>query len=304
MDPSSTRDEGRTGVVLGFAAYGMWGLFPLYWPLLEPTTAVAILAHRITWSLVVSVVLVALFPRARAVKDVRGKRLALLALGATVLAVNWGVYIYGVNSEQVVETSLGYFINPLVTVLLGVVVLGETLRRRQWYAVGLAAVAVLVLTLDYGRPPWIAITLACTFGTYGLVKKQANVGAIESLTIETGVLFLPAVLFLLVTGGFGEAADEGAGHVALLVGSGVITALPLLAFGAAATRVPLTTMGLLHFLTPTMQFLIGVTVRHEPIGATRLLGFALVWVALAIFTAEAMLHRRGQLRLTTEASAA
>lgn len=297
-------DEGRIGVALGAAAYGMWGLFPLYWPLLAPTSPVAILAHRITWSLVVCVVLVVAFPRARAVRYVRGRRLGLLAVGAVVLAVNWGVYIYGVNSEQVVETSLGYFINPLVTVLLGVVVLGESLRRRQWYAVALAAIAVAVLTVDYGRLPWIAITLACTFGTYGLLKKQANVGAIESLTIETGVLVLPAVLFLVATGGFGDAVETGGGHVALLIGSGVITALPLLAFGAAARRIPLTTIGLLQYLAPTLQFLIGVTVRHEAIGLTRLAGFALVWAALAIFTGEAMLHRRSQLRLTAEASAA
>jgi len=296
-------DEERRGTGFGAAAYLMWGLFPLYWPLLEPAGPVEILAHRIVWSLVVCLGLLVVLPAARAVLSTDHRRLRLLALAAAVIAVNWGVYIYGVNSEQVVETSLGYFINPLVTVSLGVLVLGETLRPRQWAAVGVALLAVLVLTVDYGRPPFIALTLACSFAAYGLLKKQASVGAVESLTVETAVLFLPALGVLGWLAATGGAHLDGPGHALLLAGAGVVTAVPLLAFGAAARRIPLTTLGLLQYLAPTLQFLIGVGVRGEPMPAVRLVGFGLVWAALALFTAEALTHRRRQLRLAAEASA-
>jgi chloramphenicol-sensitive protein RarD len=297
-------DEERRGTGFGAAAYVLWGLFPLYWPLLEPAAPVEILAHRVVWSLVVCGGLLLVLPATRAVFSLDGRRLRMLALAACVLAVNWGVYIYGVNSEQVVETSLGYFINPLVTVSLGVLVLGESLRRRQWIAVGVAALAVVVLTVDYGRPPFIALTLACSFAVYGLLKKQAGVGAVESLAVETAALFLPALGFLAWLGLTGDAAVEGVGHGALLAGAGVVTAVPLLAFGAAARRVPLTTLGLLQYLAPTLQLFIGVAIRNEPMPAVRVVGFGLVWIALVLFTSEALAHRRRQLRLTAEASAA
>ena len=296
-------DEERRGTGFGAAAYLMWGLFPLYWPLLEPAGPVEILAHRVVWSLVVCAGLLLAIPAARAVFRLERRQVRLLAMAACVLAVNWGVYIYGVNSEQVVETSLGYFINPLVTVGLGVVVLGETLRPRQWAAIGVATLAVLVLTVDYGRPPFIALTLACSFGAYGLLKKQASVGAVESLAVETAVLFLPALGFLVWLGVDGGSNIGSPGHALLLAGAGVVTAVPLLAFGAAARRVPLTTLGLLQYLAPTLQLFIGVAVRGEPMPAVRIAGFALVWVALALFTGELLSHRRRQLRLTAEASA-
>jgi chloramphenicol-sensitive protein RarD len=291
----------RRGTLYGAGAYLLWGLFPLYWPLLRPSTAVEVLAHRVLWSLGVVVLLLALRRRlgalARLARDRR--RLWRLALAAVAIAVNWGTYIYGVSSGQVVETSLGYFVNPLVTVLLGVLVLGERLRRVQWAAFGLAALAVLVLTVENGRPPWIALVLAFSFGSYALLKKTADVGAVEGLGVETLVLLVPAGAYVAWLGasGAGTFAAEGAGHATLLALSGPVTAVPLLLFGAAASRVPLTTLGLLQYLAPTLQFLIGVAVYGEPMPVAKLLGFGLVWVALAVFTSESLRHRRRQLRL-------
>jgi chloramphenicol-sensitive protein RarD len=194
----------------------------------------------------------------------------------------------------VIETSLGYFINPLVTVVMGVVILRERLRPVQWAAVGLAAVAVLILTVDYGRPPWIALILAFSFGTYGLIKKKVNVGAVESLGVETGTLLVPAAVFLIAleVNGTGAFAHAGLRTDLLLVGAGVITAVPLLFFGAAAIRVPLTTLGLLQYLAPIIQFALGVIVFREAVPPVRLVGFALVWTALAVLTAETLAHRR------------
>jgi chloramphenicol-sensitive protein RarD len=216
-----------------------------------------------------------------------------------VLAVNWGVYIYGVTSDRVVETSLGYFINPLVTVMLGVVVLRERLRRAQCYALGVAGVAVLFLAIENGRPPWIALTLAFSFGTYGLLKKTAVVGALEGLTVETAVLAPIALVYLVLSQGTGHATftTHGLGHAALLAATGVITAIPLLFFGAAASRVPLTTLGVLQYLAPTLQFLLGVLFFHEALGLAKLLGFCLVWVALCVFTADLLSQRRHTTRL-------
>jgi len=285
----------------------MWGLFPLYWPLLKPAGAVEILAHRIVWSLVATAVLIVVLKRRSrlAVVLATPRTRAILAIAAVVIAVNWGTYIWGVNNDHVVEASLGYFINPLVTVMMGVLVLGERLRRLQWVAMGLATVAVVGITIEYGRPPWVALVLAFSFGTYGLAKKKANAGAVESLTVETLVLTPVALGYLLWLMGQGTSTFGHAGmaHVALIVGTGVVTAIPLICFGAAATRVSMTTLGLLQYLAPTIQFALGVFLFHEPMPAMRWVGFALVWVALAIFTFETVNHRRRQLRLATEASA-
>ena len=296
----------RHGALYGVAAYTLWGLFPLYWPLLEPAGAVEILAHRIVWSLMVVVVLLSVGGRLAGLRRLGRRAYVLLSVAAVVITVNWGTYIWGVNNEHVVETSLGYFVNPLVTVLLGVVVLGERLRPAQWGAVALATVAVIVLTLDYGRPPWIALTLAFSFATYGLLKKKAGVGAAESLAVETGVLVLPAAAYLLWLGarGDGTFGTEGLRHAVLLAGAGLVTAVPLLFFSAAATRVPLTTLGLLQYLAPTFQFAIGIFLYGEPLPPVRLVGFVLVWAALAVFTVEALEHRRRQIRLAVQAAAA
>lgn len=287
-------DRTREGLTYGVAAYALWGLFPLYWPLLEPAGPVEVLAHRVLWSLVLVAVVLRVVKAWPAVRAVDRSQLRRLALASVLLAGNWGLYIYGVNSGQVVETSLGYFVNPLVSVALGVVVLGERLRRAQKVAIAFAAAAVVVLTVENGRPPYIALGLALSFGTYGLLKKQANVGAVASLGIETAVTAPLAALYLLglAVAGDGTFTGHGPDHAALLVASGVVTAVPLLLFGSAATRVPLTTLGVLQYLAPSLQLVVGVLVRHEPFGTVRLVGFALVWVALAVFSADLVRHHR------------
>ncbi|UOX99879.1 EamA family transporter RarD [Blastococcus sp. PRF04-17] len=289
-------DERRLGVLCGLAAYTLWGLFPLYFPLLKPAGGLEIVAHRVLWSLLFVGLLLTVVRRWSHVRALVTDRRRLLVLtGAAVLiAANWLVFVYGVNSGHVVETSLGYFINPLVSVLLGVVVFGERLRPLQWAAVGIAAVAVTVLTVDYGRPPWIALTLAATFGLYGLMKKIVRTEAAPGLFVETLLVAVPAavVLGVLHGSGGGTFAREGAGHALLLLGSGVATAVPLLLFAAAARRIPLSTVGLLQYLTPLMQLALGVFVFDEPMPPARLAGFAIVWVALAVFTADMLRHAR------------
>ncbi|MDT7536541.1 MAG: chloramphenicol-sensitive protein RarD [Actinomycetota bacterium] len=291
----------RRGAAFGATAYLLWGIFPLYFPLLDPAGAVEVLAHRVVWSLLVVAVLVQVTHRWSAVRAVFADRRKVVRLGvaAAFLAVNWGVYIYGVTTDRVVETSLGYFINPLVTVMLGVIVLRERLRPAQWAALGVATIAVVFLAVQAGRLPWIALVLAFSFGTYGLLKKTSHVGALEGLTVETAVLAPVALLYAVAIQVSGNATltSHGPGHAALLALTGVITAVPLLFFGAAASRVPLTTLGLLQYLAPTMQFLLGVLFFHEDMSALRLLGFGLVWTALVMFTADLLGQRRRTLRL-------
>jgi chloramphenicol-sensitive protein RarD len=299
--------ESRRGFLLGVAAYAMWGAFPLYWPLLEPAGAFEILGHRVVWSMVSMGVLVLLLRRTadfrRMVQDRRV--VVLLALGAALVTVNWATYIWGVNNGHVVETSLGYFINPLVTVLMGVFVLGERLRPWQWTALAIGALAVAVLTLDYGRLPWVALVLAFSFGSYGLCKKQAGAPAVESLTLETMLIAPLALTYLgwLSLRGDSSFTHHGAGHVLLFMSTGLVTAVPLICFGGAAIRVPLVTLGLLQYLAPILQFALGVLWFHEAMPAGRWIGFGLVWVALAIFTVESLRHRRRTLQLTAELSA-
>jgi chloramphenicol-sensitive protein RarD len=285
--------EQRQGVLFGVAAYLAWGIFPLYWPLLKPASAFEILAHRVTWSLAVMVVLLARTGGVRRLRRLEARKVRLLVMAACLVAFNWGLYIWAVNHGHVVETALGYFINPLVTVLLGVFVLAERLRRPQWIALGLAAVAVLVLAIDYGRVPWIALSLATSFAFYGLTKKRAGVGAIESLSVETGVLFLPALGFLLWLSHAGHAVfgQPPWTKSVLLASAGPATAIPLLCFGAAAIRVPLSMLGLLQYIAPTLQFLCGVVVFREEMPPSRWFGFALVWMALIIFSVDGIARR-------------
>ncbi len=295
----------RRGLLFGLAAYFIWGLFPLYWRLLKPAGAIEILAHRVLWSLVfVGLVLLAL-RRWDWLRGLTGRPKVLVSLcaAAVVIAVNWGTYIYGVNTERVVETSLGYFINPLFSVLLGVVVLRERLRAVQWIAVAVGIVAVVVLTVDYGRPPWIALVLAFSFGTYGLLKKTAGAPAAEGLAVESAVLAPLALGYLVWLESTGDAhfGHVSLGHALLLVGAGVATAVPLLLFAGAANRIPLSTLGVLQYLAPLMQFALGVLVMHEPMPAARLAGFALVWLALAVFTADGLRNHRRQLAESAEA---
>ena len=296
--------ENSRGFVLGAAAYLMWGLFPLYFPLLEPASATEILAHRIFWSLITMLVLVVAVRRWTQLRQLLAdrRRVAILTLAAVLIAANWGTYIWGVNNGHVIETSLGYFINPLVTVLMGVVILGERLRPVQWAALGIAGLAVVGLTVEYGRPPWVALVLAFSFGSYGLAKKKAHSGAVESLTFETLVIAPVALgyIVLLTLTGASTFTGVGALHVALLLGLGILTAVPLLCFGGAATRVSMTTLGLLQYVTPSMQFALGVLVFREPMPTMRWVGFGLVWLALVIFTVESLNHRRRTLRVAAE----
>ncbi|MEV0211131.1 EamA family transporter RarD [Streptomyces sp. NPDC050788] len=283
--------ERRTGLLNGFAAYGMWGLVPLFWPLLKPAGAVEILAHRMAWSLVfVAAALLVTRRWAWAGALLRQpRRLALVAVAAAFITINWGVYIWAVNSGHVVEASLGYFINPLVTIAMGVLLLKERLRPVQWVAVGTGFAAVVVLAVGYGQLPWISLTLAFSFATYGLVKKKVGLGGVESLAAETAIQFVPAVGYLVWLSAQGRStfAVHGPGHAALLAASGVVTALPLVCFGAAAIRVPLSTLGLLQYLTPVFQFLLGILYFHEEMPPERWAGFGLVWLALALLTWDA-----------------
>ncbi|MFE5557569.1 EamA family transporter RarD [Streptomyces sp. NPDC056544] len=299
-------NEQRTGLLYGFGAYGMWGLVPLFWPLLKPSGAIEILAHRMVWSLaVVGLALLALRRWAWIRELLRQPRkLGLTALAATVISVNWGLYIWAVNNEHVVEASLGYFINPLVSIAIGVLLLGERLRRAQWVAVGLSFVAVLVLAVGYGRPPWISLVLAFSFATYGLIKKKLGMGGLESLTAETAVLFLPALGYVLWLGAQGRStfASHGVTHSLLLAATGLVTAVPLVFFGMAAIRVPLSTLGLLQYMAPVFQFGLGVLYFHEAMPPERWAGFSLVWAALVILTWDALrTARRSRARLAAAA---
>ena len=296
----------RQGLLLGALAYLLWGLFPLYWPLLAPAGAVEILAHRMIWSLVIMAVVVVVAKRLPQLSAIlRDRRVfGLLAVAAVAVTVNWGSYIWGVNHGRTVEASLGYFVNPLVTMLLGVIFLRERLRRMQWVAVGIAVVAVVVLGVDYGRLPWLALALAFSFGIYGLMKKKAGAGAFESLTVETALMTPFALLYVvwLAAHGTGHFTSDGAGHTLLFIGSGAVTSIPLVLFGAAATRVTMVTLGLVQYLAPIIQFAIGVFVQHEAMSPGRWIGFVIVWIALAVFTYEALGYRRTQLAETAQAT--
>jgi chloramphenicol-sensitive protein RarD len=291
----------RRGFVFALLAYTLWGVFPLLFKALRPATPVEILAHRVLWSLVFVSLLLFAVRGWRSVRALaaRPRMIGGLGLAAVFIAVNWGVYIYGVNSDHVVETSLGYFINPLVTVLLGVFVLGERLRPAQWTAVAIGALAVAVLTVDYGRLPWIALTLAVSFGGYGFIKKRLGVPAAEGLFFESALLTVPALVYLgwLVAHDRSTFGAVSGWHTTLLVASGLATAVPLLLFAGATNRLPLVAMGLLQYLTPSLQLGFGVLLFHEPMPAARLAGFALVWCALVVFTWDALRAARRQPRL-------
>ncbi|MEU9618575.1 MULTISPECIES: EamA family transporter RarD [unclassified Streptomyces] len=300
-------NEQRAGLLSGIGAYGLWGVVPLFWPLLKPGGAIEILAHRMVWSLgVVGIALLVLRRWSWIGELVRQpKKLGLISVAAAVITVNWGLYIWSVNNGHVVEASLGYFINPLVTIAMGVLLLGERLRPAQWVAVGTGVAAVLVLAIGYGQPPWISLTLAFSFATYGLVKKKVNMGGLESLTAETAVLFVPALGYLLWLGARGEStfASEGPGHAVLLASTGIVTATPLVLFGAAAIRVPLSTLGLLQYLAPVFQFVLGILYFHEAMPPERWAGFALVWLALTLLTWDAFRTAR-RTRARAQAAAA
>jgi len=277
-------------------AYIAWGLLTIYWKWLHQVPATQLIGHRILWSCLILWGLILFSRQGQAFRSavLLPRVLLVYALAAVLIGVNWLTYVWAVNAGFIVETSLGYFINPLLSVLLGVVFLGERLRLWQWVSVGLAAVGVLYLPLAYGSLPWIALTLAFTFSLYGLIKKIAPLGSVYGLTLETSMLFLPALLYLLYAESTGQGAFTHIGPVmdALMVGAGLVTTIPLLMFASAAQRIPLSLVGLFQYISPTLQFLIGVLVYREPFTPYRFLGFGVVWAALVIFAVEGVLARR------------
>jgi len=284
------------GILSGIAAYVLWGFFPIYWKFLHQVPALQVIGHRIGWSFILLMVYILL---TKQWKEFRSAAFTLRTVGiysiaAILLSFNWLIYVWGVNAGFIVETSLGYFINPLLSVLLGVVFLRERLRSMQWIPVTLAAVGVIYLTFVYGRLPWIALSLAFTFGFYGFVKKLSPLGSLYGLTLETGIVFPVALIYLTFVGikGSGAFLHDGALVDMFLIGAGLVTTIPLLLFASAAKQIPLTIVGLLQYIAPTLQFLIGVFIYKESFDIAHFIGFGIVWLALIIFAIESYLANR------------
>jgi chloramphenicol-sensitive protein RarD len=292
----------KKGIWYGIGAYLLWGVFPIYWKWLQSVPAIQVISHRIIWSFILLALIMLVTRQWKAFRSAALRRRVVLIylVSAILLGINWLTYVWAVNAGFVVETSLGYFINPLLSVLLGVVFLHERLRTWQWALIGLAALGVVYVAVSYGQFPWIALTLAFSFGIYGYVKKAAPLGSLYGLTLETSLLFLPAVGFLLVMEMQGQGAFLHAGLTkdALMAGAGVVTTIPLLLFASAAQRIPLSTVGVLQYITPTMQFLLGVFVYREPFNQSHLIGFCIVWLALILFWAEGYLAGRRRVVVT------
>jgi len=275
------------GLLFGVSAYIIWGLLPLYWKLVEEAGAYEILAHRGIWSLLICLSLLALRKQLKsAYKMVRSSRtLSLLFLASGLLTINWGVYIWSVTVNRVVEAALGYYITPLINVTFVVLLLREKLRPAQWIAVALAAAGVVILTLGYGSLPWIALVLAISWGSYSLIKKSLNLGALETLSLETLFAFLPNLVFLLIIESNGSAEFGSTWSISILLfGAGAATVIPLLLFNGSTTRLPLSTVGLLQYITPTIMFFIGIYINNEDISTTKVIGFAFIWLALAVLS--------------------
>lgn len=285
----------NSGFLYALAAYMLWGVLPIYWKGLQQVPASQVIGHRIVWSFILLCSYIIATRQWRRFRSSINRRVAVLYfITGSLLSVNWLVYVYAVNSGFIVETSLGYFINPLLSLVLGMVFLGERLRPAQWIPVGLAASGVVYLTVTYGSLPWIALTLAFTFGFYGLVKKMAPLGSLFGLALETGFIFLPAMGYLVFVdlNGHGAFGHTGLTTNALLMGAGIVTIIPLLLFASAARRITLTMVGIMQYIAPTLQFLIGVFLYKEPFTKTKLVGFALVWIALLIFWFEGVAARK------------
>jgi len=285
----------KKGILYGVGAYVFWGFFPIYWKLLHHVPAIQVIGHRIIWSFLLLIVVIFLTKQWTEFRTtINFKILRIYTIAALLVGVNWLVYVWAVNAGFIVETSLGYFINPLLSVLLGVIFFKEKLRTAQWIPVVLAALGVAYLTYVYGRLPYIALTLAFSFGLYGLVKKLSPLGSLYGLTIETGILFIPAFGYLIFTEINSSAAFLHTGITSdlLMVGAGLVTTIPLLMFASAVRSVPLWVAGLLQYITPTIQFLIGILIYKEPFSHNQLIGFGLVWIALVIFLVENYLASR------------
>lgn len=274
----------KLGLLFGISAYTLWGALPLYWPLLEPANPLEIVSHRAVWTLVFCIiVLLATKALKQTLVTLKRPKVAVkLFLASILISINWLIYVWATNNGHVVEASLGYYINPLIIIGFGVILLKEKMRPMQWVALTIATIGVLVLTIDYGRLPWIALVLAISWGSYGVIKKQLDLGALEGLAIETfisGFFYLGYLIFLgnQGTGQFGNSW----GLTLLLISAGAVTAVPLLLFNGSTTRLPFTTIGLLQYITPTLQFSVGVWVRHEDMSTARWVGFMIIWVALS-----------------------
>jgi chloramphenicol-sensitive protein RarD len=292
-----------TGVLLGVAGYLFWGMFPLYFALLDSVSPIEIVAHRIIWSLIVVLLVLIVGKQWRAFTSAFSRRnVIILGSAAIFLSINWLVYVYAVTTNQVVQASLGYFVNPLISVAMGVLILKEKLRKTQWIAVGIAIVAVVVLTIASGSLPWIALTLGLSFAIYGLLKKFANLPSLHSLGIETAVLVPIAMVILgiAIVNGSESFVLDGPKITFLLIMLGPVTAIPLLAFGGASTRIPLSTLGVLQYITPIAQFFLGVFVFQEIMSTGRWIGFTLVWISLVIFTVDMYRHTRTRNRQLKE----
>jgi chloramphenicol-sensitive protein RarD len=284
----------KRGIWYALAAYAFWGLFPIYWKILGGIPALQLLGHRISWSFIIllaGLLITRQWNNFR--KSITRRVLLTYSIAAVLIAVNWLTYVWAVGKGFIIETSLGYFINPLISVLLGVLFLRERLRPLQWVPIGMAALGVLYLTFAYGALPWIALTLAFSFGFYGLVKKSATLQSLPGLTLETGLLFVPAVGFLLYSQFIGTGAFLHSGPLLnmMMLGAGLITIIPLLLFASAAQRIPLTMIGVLQYINPSIQFLLGTLIYKEPFDHHRLIGFGIVWVALILFALEGLLAR-------------
>jgi len=285
----------KKGILYGVGAYALWGFFPIYWKLLHHVDAFQLISHRIIWSFVLLMFVIFVTRQWTGFRaEAKPRFLWIYLIAALLIGFNWTMYVWAVNKGHIVETSLGYFINPLISVLLGVIFLKERLRLGQWIPVILATLGVSYLTFVYGRLPYIALSLALSFGTYGLVKKLSPLGSLYGLTVETGILFLPAVGYLLFAEGQGNGAFLHTGLTSdlLMVGAGVVTTVPLLMFASAARSVPLWLVGLMQYIAPTLQFLIGVFIYKEHFDHNQLIGFGVVWAALVIFLVENYLANR------------
>lgn len=293
---AKAKSESTKGLIYAFTAYTIWGIVPLYWPKLQPAGPIEILAHRFLWSAVILYLFLLFTKRVKKAlvifKD--SKKLQMLALASLLVGVNWGIFIWASVSGRILDSSLGYYINPLFSIGLGVVLLKEKLRKLQWLAIFVATIAILWLTVTLGAPPYVALSLAFTFGLYGYIKKKANVEAIDSLFVET-ILATPIALGYLVylnSTGENSFGAHGLSHAVWLASAGIITAVPLAMFGAAAIRIPLSTLGFIQYIGPTIQYIVGLYAFHEPMSQNRFMGFVLTWIAIAIISYDALRHRK------------
>lgn len=284
------------GILYGIGAYILWGFFPIYWKFLHHVPALQVIGHRISWSFVILIIYIFVTKQWQKFREAafNPKTIGIYTLAGILLSINWVIYVWGVNADFIVETSLGYFINPLLSVLMGVLFLRERLRPAQWIPVLIAAIGVAYLTFVYGRLPWIALSLAFSFGFYGLVKKLAPLGSLYGLTLETASVFPIALIYLIIVdiNGTADFLHDGLSTDLFLAGAGIVTTIPLLMFASAAKQIPLTMVGILQYIAPTLQFLIGVFLYKEPFDHAHLIGFGIVWVALIIFWLENFLAQR------------